>query len=115
MKRKTTNLIACCSLLLVASCSNGGSGSPEGNQSEDNPFNEVLSDSDELDIIAIIKRRTEQDGAKYNFDQLEPVFADADGSIEVTFSYTDQNITGGAPVAVVSRSSRDIVSITYTR
>jgi len=105
-----------CSVLLLSAC-DGGSVDGEGSglfvvtsETEPTPL-----DPRQIAILDKIKRRSSDDGAEYEFDELEPVFVQDGDTISVTFGYINPNTVGGSPVVEYSVSQSAITSIVYTQ
>lgn len=75
---------------------------------------EPLSEQ-QLNILNVIKLRSIEDGARYVFDDLNPVFEEANDLVKVAFEYINPNTAGGSPVVEYSLSQERITSIIYTR
>lgn len=69
----------------------------------------------QIDILSAIKIRSNEDGARYAFDDLNPVFDEANDRVKVAFEYINPNTAGGSPVVEYSLSQQRIISIAYTR
>ena len=130
MRKTDSTLLLCLTLLLTVSCggssdssSASGSSGTGSEASDDRPngadtnaaYGDPLDESEESALIDAVRDRTAADGASYDFDVMEPVFTEAEQTIELTFRYLDESTIGGAPLAVISRQSGEIVSIQYTR
>jgi len=69
----------------------------------------------ELDILGKIKQRASADGARYAFDELNPVFSQAGDIMKISFDFINPNTVGGTPVVEYSLGQGAITSIVYTQ
>lgn len=79
------------------------------------PLDSEPLNEQQIDILNAIKIRSNEDGARYVFDDLNPVFEEANDRVKVAFEYINPNTAGGSPVVEYSLSQQRIISIAYTR
>lgn len=75
----------------------------------------ITLDARQLDILDEIKQRAADDGALYQFDDLNPVFVQQGDSMNVTFEFINPTTIGGSPVVEYSLTQNAITSIVYTQ
>ena len=75
----------------------------------------AVPDARQLDILNKIKQRSNDDGAQYQFDDLNPVFVQDGDTITVNFGFINPNTVGGTPVVEYSLAQNMITSIVYTQ
>jgi len=75
----------------------------------------TILDESQLEILERIKQRSSNDGALYQFDQLNPVFEQDGDTITVNFEYINPDTVGGAPIVKYSVVQNTITSIVYTQ
>ena len=70
----------------------------------------------EKQLIEKVKARTLSDGANYDYSAMYPVINELENNkFEVSFLYKDDMIIGGAPIAIISKNTNQIIEIKYTR
>ena len=105
-----------CTCVLLIACDSGSNGDGDRGVLV-LPFDNTPTptfDARQLDILDKIKRRSGDDGALYQFDELSPVFVQDGDTITVNFTFINPNTVGGAPIVEYSISQSAITSIVYT-
>jgi len=72
-------------------------------------------DARQLDILDEIKQRSIEDGALYQFDDLNPVFVQEGDVMKVSFEFANPNTVGGSPIVDYSLTQNAITNIVYTQ
>jgi len=72
-------------------------------------------DNRQLDILDKIKQRSNDDGAQYEFDELNPTFVQDGDTITVNFNFINPDTVGGTPIVEYSLAQSTITSIVYTQ
>ena len=106
-----------CASVLLSACDSGSNA--EGDNGllvlplENTPT--PMLDAQQLDILDKIKKRSSDDGALYQFEELNPVFVQDGDKITVNFTFINPNTLGGTPIVEYSLNQRAITSIVYTQ
>jgi len=110
-----------CLAILQSGCE-GASGENNSNGQLFLPFENTETnvavatlDARQIEILGKIKQRSSDDGALYQFDELNPVFEQDGDTITVNFEYINPNTVGGAPIVEYSVVRSTITSIVYTQ
>jgi len=110
-----------CSALCLSACDGGVTGVGEAGinvlpqEAASASSTGVALGPRELDILDKIKQRALNDGARYEFDQLNPVFTQNGNTMHIGFSFINPNTVGGTPVVEYSLSQAAITNIVYTQ
>ncbi len=91
---------------LLSACD---SGDDVGNQQSI----EGLAEEQVINYIQQVKTASIEAGLEYRFDLMSPTVEDSGDTTKISFSYDNINTAGGAPVALFSDATGDVVQLDF--